>query len=275
MRNRAIRGCLIVVLAFSFILLENIGCVAKKSVEPHADTVQSQQISQADNRSTLEAPFIVKSIPTEKSQQEAEEDARDKNDKRRNDRVTIFTGIATAVILALQLFVFGWQAPRLKQTISTMKELGKKQSDDMRASIAVANDAALAANRSADVAENALIAGQGAFVFVKNCMFNGITDATTNRIIHWKVNVTWENSGQTPTRYLKLRINREAPPLRNSVLPDEFTFPDSPAIDADTQALTKAGFCVVGSDEITFIGVPCWTGPIANERPMLVEHRPR
>jgi hypothetical protein len=115
---------------------------------------------------------------------------------------------------------------------STLKlwKAGEKQ-------IAAANDAALAANRSADIAENALIAGQGAFVFVKNCIFNGITDPTTNRIVHWKVNVVWENSGETPTRYLKLRINREVPPLQNSVLPDDFTFPDSPAIDADTPAL--------------------------------------
>ena len=94
MLNGALKGFLIIGLAFSFILLENIGCVAKKRVKPHADTVHSQQIPQADKRGTLDAPFIVKSIPAEKSQKETDEDTRDKVDKRWNDRVTIFIGIA-------------------------------------------------------------------------------------------------------------------------------------------------------------------------------------
>jgi hypothetical protein len=127
MRNSAFRGCLIVVFTVYFILLENIGCIAKKHVKPQPDAQQSQQPSEADKRGTLDAPLIIKSLPAEKSQQEAEEDARDKSEKRWNDRATIFISITTAGILIFQLFVFGWQAHRLKQTIVTMKELGKEQ----------------------------------------------------------------------------------------------------------------------------------------------------
>ena len=56
MRNRAIKGCLIVVFATFLVLLENIGGVAKNRVtKPQAETEQSQQIPEADKRGTLEA----------------------------------------------------------------------------------------------------------------------------------------------------------------------------------------------------------------------------
>jgi len=166
MRNRAVRGCLIVVFAVCVILLENIGSVAKKSVKPQPNAQQSQQQPEADKRGTIDAPFIIKSLLAEKNQQEADDAARDKNDKRWNDRATIFIGIATAVILFLQLGVFSWQARQLRQTIVTMKELGKIQSADMQASITAAQSAADAAKKSAKVAEDALTVLEKPYVFI-------------------------------------------------------------------------------------------------------------
>lgn len=159
MRNCALRGCLIVVFAFCFILLENIGRAAQSRVKPQPNTQQTQQQPQADKRGTLDAPFVVKPLPTEKNQQEAEEDARDKSEKRWNDRVTIFVAVATAVILIFQLIVFGWQAHRLKQTIQAMKKIGADQSRDMQKSIA-------AAEKSAEIAERAVIAAHRPWVKV-------------------------------------------------------------------------------------------------------------
>jgi hypothetical protein len=129
MRNRALRGCIILSLACNFGLLENVGGIAKQAPKPKANTEQSQTKSETDKRGTLEFPLIVKPLPAEKNEQESDEDARDKSEKRWNDRATIFISIATAVILVLQLFVFGWQAISLRRTISTMKELGKEQRD--------------------------------------------------------------------------------------------------------------------------------------------------
>jgi hypothetical protein len=162
MRNRAVRGCLI---AFCFILLENIWGVAQSRVKPHPNTQQAQQQPQADKRGTLDSPFVVKPLPAEKNQQEADEDARDKSEKRWNDRITIFVAIATAVILILQLIVFGLQARRLRQTIEAMKKIGADQSRDMQASIAVAKEAAEAAMKAARISEIALESAETPYLY--------------------------------------------------------------------------------------------------------------
>jgi hypothetical protein len=194
MRNCALRGCLIVVFALCFILLENIGRVAQSRVKPQPNTQQTQQQPQADKRGTLDAPFVVKPLPTEKNQQEADEDARDKSEKRWNDRVTIFVAVATAVILIFQLIVFGWQAHRLKQTIVAMKKIGADQSKDMQASIAVAKESADAAKKSADVA-----AGYSRpMLFVSEIYFQEGQVRVDRLSLRAKIVVEIKNFGETP-----------------------------------------------------------------------------
>jgi hypothetical protein len=181
MRNRALRGCLIVVFAVCVILLENIGSIAKKRVKAQPHAQQSQQQPETDKRGTLDAPFVVKPLRTEKNQQEAEEDARDKNEKRWNDRITIFVGVATAVILILQLVVFGWQAHRLKQTISTMKELGKEQREIGEAQVR-------------------------AYVNIKSANIDFLWDAIVPRITFIAF-----NSGQSPARNFIWNVTLQYP----------------------------------------------------------------
>jgi hypothetical protein len=190
MRNRAARGCLI---AFCF-LLENIWRVAQSRVKPHPNTQQAQQQPQADKRGTLDSPFVVKPLPAEKNQQEADEDARDKSEKRWNDRITIFVAIATAVILILQLIVFGLQARRLRQTIEAMKKIGADQSRDMQASIAVAKESADAAKKSADVA-----AGYSRpMLFVSEIYFQEGQVRVDRLSLRAKIVVEIKNFGETP-----------------------------------------------------------------------------
>ncbi|MGI8568387.1 MAG: hypothetical protein ACR2KT_04630 [Methylocella sp.] len=154
MRNRAIRGCLIACIALLIIAFsKDVGSVAKERIHPTDHNKQSQQIPEADKRGTLESPLIVKPLHTDKNEEESADDARDKNEKRWNDRVTFFIGIATGLILLLQLFVFGWQAISLRRTITTMKELGKQQSADMQAFIAIAKESADVARKSVEVFE--------------------------------------------------------------------------------------------------------------------------
>jgi hypothetical protein len=197
MRNRALRGCLVLVLAVFCVFLENVGSIAKELIKPPANSAQAQKIPEADKRGTLDAPLIVKSIPSEKSQQETDDDARKKDEKRWNDRVAIFIGIATGIILFLQLIVFGWQARRLKQTIDTMKDLGSKQSDDMHASIAIAKESADAAKKSSD----SLIASQRAFVCVHEPWWAAIPRKGGGH--DYIFGVQWFNGGNTPTKGMR------------------------------------------------------------------------
>ncbi|MFZ3325122.1 MAG: hypothetical protein WA231_04185 [Methylocella sp.] len=223
--KQSLRGCVIVVFAVCVILLENIGSVAKKRVEPQSHAQQSQQQSEADKRGTLDAPFIIKPLPAEKNQQEADEDARDKNDKRWNDRITIFVSVVTAIILVFQLIVFGWQAHRLKQTIVTMKELGEKQSKDMQASIAAAQSAANAARDQVSLSREALIMTERAFVFCERIEHFWRAKKETEEIIEWIFFPVWKNSGNTPTKHGMGCVNTWLA-IDSGDLPHDFTFPD-------------------------------------------------
>jgi hypothetical protein len=64
---------------------------------------------------------------------------------------------------------------------------------------------------------------QRAFVFLKTCIFTGSADVNTKKIIHWKSSVRWENAGETPNRYMRVRINRE---LTDAPLGENFDFID-------------------------------------------------
>lgn len=132
--------------------------------EQQTTTPGNQKPSANDKRGTSEFPLVVEPIPTKKTQQEADDDERERNDKRWNDRATLGIGVFTLLILALQTVVFGLQARRLRQTIDTMKGLGDKQSADMGLSITHAETAAKAAFASAEVAKQTLIANNRAWI---------------------------------------------------------------------------------------------------------------
>jgi hypothetical protein len=225
MRNRALRGCLTTIAALLvtvFIFSKDVGSIAKERIQPHTNPIEHQQPSEADKRGTADAPFIVKTIPSEKSQQEADEDASDKAEKRWNDQVTIFIGIGTASILLLQPFVFGWQAISLRKTVTTMKELGQKQSVEMQASIAVAKESAYAAKKSSD----SLISSERAFVSVHQPWWAAIPRIGGGH--DYIFGVRWINGGNTPTKGMKTYTDNY---LSETKMPDDFVFPnDAPHI---------------------------------------------
>jgi hypothetical protein len=87
-------------------------------------THQSQQPSSANQRGTKNSPVFVEVVPTPKTQEEAAHDAEEYKNKSANETELVkFTGrlfwatVALAAIGGLQLFVFGIQAHRLKQTV--------------------------------------------------------------------------------------------------------------------------------------------------------------
>ncbi len=88
--------------------------------------------------------------PPEVAQKESADDSKKANNRASPDWWMVWLTAILAVIAFLQLIVFGLQAHRLRQTIVTVKELGEKQSADMKASIAVAKESADAAKVSAD-----------------------------------------------------------------------------------------------------------------------------
>jgi hypothetical protein len=157
MRNRAVRGCLIL-----FPLLILTATLAKsnnpspsppeirkpeqsKSGEPEAPAQKNQ------NRTAI-PPLIIKEAPAPKAQKEPAENTKEADSKSSTDWWMVWLTGILAFVASLQLIVFGLQARRLRQTIETMKKIGADQSRDMQASIAIAKESAEAAKLSADTA---------------------------------------------------------------------------------------------------------------------------
>jgi hypothetical protein len=92
-------------------------------------------------------------------------------------------------------------------------------------------------NRQARLTKDALVYTQRAFVFVRNGQISIGKDFQTEKIKNFKASVTWENSGDTPTKNLRLMINLA---VRPDILPDDFDFPDYEIGDIPTLLGPKA-----------------------------------
>lgn len=91
-----------------------------------------------------------------------------------------FTGVLA--VSTIGLWIVTWRA-------------SAGQARDMKASIA-------AAERSADIARDAMIAGERAFVFATNIM--PFWEQSPDGAYNWRFRPNWENSGDTPTRNMTM-----------------------------------------------------------------------
>jgi hypothetical protein len=82
--------------------------------------------------------------------------------------------------------------------------------------------AANAANKSAEIAERALIAGQRAFI---SAYFESVANKNleTGQIIAWSFNPLWQNAGDTPTREMQNHISIK---VFDGSVPNDWDFPD-------------------------------------------------
>jgi hypothetical protein len=129
--------------------------------------------------------------------------------------LAIFSGL-------LVLFTY-----RLWKATVGLWEVSQRQSRDMKASIAVAQEAAEAAKKSAKVADESLTSTQRAFVFLKDIKFKEIRGRGYSPISNyiqttWQLFPIWTNSGDTPTRNLIISVNCQ---VFDVPLPEDFNFP--------------------------------------------------
>ena len=100
------------------------------------------QKAETDQRGTEASPLIVKVHPTPKSQQEAEQDARDRAEKAANDkaaretnRYLILIGFLQFAVFVGQLFVYFYQAVKLRQTVAATQKAATASALQARALI--------------------------------------------------------------------------------------------------------------------------------------------
>ncbi len=109
-----------------------------------------------------------------------------------------FTGVLA--VSTIGLWIVTWRA-------------SVSQARDMKASIA-------AAEKSTEIARDAMIAGERAFIFCTGALPFWDLDPATN-LYHWRFRPNWKNSGDTPTR--KMTMHTECV-LRDDPLPLGFDF---------------------------------------------------
>ena len=113
--------------------------------QQHKKTNQSRNSGTTDHLGTQDSPLFVKVLPAPKTQEETERENNDRNEKVANDRNLVNATYVLAGIGVLQLFVFGYQALKLKQTVQSATE----QSEAMERSIAEAARSASAMEKVA------------------------------------------------------------------------------------------------------------------------------
>jgi hypothetical protein len=109
-----------------------------------------------------------------------------------------FTGVLA--VSTIGLWIVTWRA-------------SVSQARDMKASIA-------ASEKSVDIARDAMIAGERAFVFTTELIAYWELDPTTN-LYNWRFRPKWKNSGDTPTKHM---IIFSECVLRTAPLPVGFDF---------------------------------------------------
>lgn len=131
--------------------------------------------------------------------------------------------------------------------------LGWMQARRLRDVLAVAKDSASIAERSARVAEEALIAGQRAFLFIRDIKTYLRQDAETGAF-EWTLHPIWANSGNTPTRGLELRTSYR---LLDAPLPADYVFPEpaEPPVSsiAGPRSMVEAAQGTIGSDDLASV----------------------
>lgn len=97
------------------------------------------------------------------------------------------------------------------------------QARRLREAASAATDSAAVAQKSARVAEEALISGQRAFMFIREIKTILHQDPETDKF-QWTIHPIWANSGNTPTRGLSINTTYR---LLNEPLPQNYDFPES------------------------------------------------
>lgn len=161
-------------------------------------------------------PLSVRTIPPEKSIEDLDKDSYEVGEKGDLDRDavkfnrwTAFATIAMLFVAVVQALFFSWQLKLMRTA--------------MRDSEAASNAAILGANAArdnADVAREAMIAGQRAYIQYHQIQFISHPDIGTGNIF-WRMHPQWINVGRTPDRGLKLFVKYE---LSDTPVPEDFPF---------------------------------------------------
>lgn len=186
-----------------------------KVAQPNPQNPAStNQRSGADQRGSEHYPIFVKNIPTPKTDAEAEQERKDREQKSANDwHLVWFNGILAAVAL-LQLLVYSYQAYKLRQTV----DAGEKQSEAMERHITEAGRSATAMEGIAEVIQrgNKAITRAYLTVLIGQASFQERRGPGQNDL-KFEARPVLQNTGNTPAKKIVIRIKAAILPISEDV----------------------------------------------------------
>lgn len=178
----------------------------------------NQQPAAENERGTNEIPFAVKILPSPDHEAQAKEDQRRADEHAAAERGLVnatwylawFT-LTLAIVASGQIALFFVQLRLIRESL-----------DDAKLAATAAKDGAAAAEKSANIAETAMTSSERAFVYLDTFRWVSHLGLSKNRY-YWEIVPIWINTGNTPTRRLNIDVCYD---LRETPLPDDFSFPD-------------------------------------------------
>jgi hypothetical protein len=210
MRNRAVRGCVILLpllVSAATLAKSNEPSPSPSEIRKPEQTKPGEPEGPAQNNQDRTAipPLIIKEVPAPKAQKEPAENTKEADSKTSTDWWMVWLTGILAFVASLQLIVFGLQARRLKQTIEAMKKIGADQSRDMQGWIAVAATSAEAATKAADAAMESVAIAEKTLSVTQRPWINVHVDIGGPLVYdingaNFTFNFILENIGNSPAR---------------------------------------------------------------------------
>jgi hypothetical protein len=200
------------------------------SQQPQSKSKQPKQGATTDQRGTQESPFVVKTLPVQKTPEEATQDKAERDQKAEHDRDLVKLTFALAIIAAFQLIVYGYQAKKLRETVESAGE----QAEAMERHI---GEAARSANAMEQVVAS-INAGNRAVMRAYLAVTIGSAIYQERRVgqpdLKFEARPNLVNTGNTQAR--KVRIMQRKAAILPNPHPSDFVFqlPDDDPTQGDS-----------------------------------------
>ena len=226
MRNRQIRGCLVISMLF-------VACVSATSKDVQRKPVDVQtEIPNTENKEqrSAEPPIIVNIPPPQKTHEEIEQEAKERDERSDLDRKIVdLTGNLANLMGNLAKYTLGLFVTTVALVLATigLGIFSWRQSRDMKDSIAVAKESASAAMLHA----RAAIGLELPKIIVSRVDFADTGAASlASRLQSPKIEIAVTNYGKTPAFLLGQAIEIEV----GALLPPEPVYPSAVDLPPET-----------------------------------------
>jgi len=179
-----------------------------------------------DKRGTQESPLVIQGDITTKTAEKSESDRKQEEEKIEIERsLAKYSGWTAGItfVLVLVTGVLAFVTYKLWESTNTMakdaKRTADRQAGEMQETLRLAKESSKASRDAADIAHDAMIAGERAFVFPGKFQFWYRPIANGEKRYYFQL--FWDNCGDTPTKQLTSHVRFS---LRDTQLPEDFDF---------------------------------------------------